>query len=218
MHVDYGYGKKPLDFQRRHFQNARLAATGGHIWFLGFRTLTFSKWFSGGHIGLLVSGPCRWHNFRSITRVCFGSSCACHLWLWAIAYWFSLMSLPEWPPCGGTEFFGFWTLNLVWFRIPSTNLTAYYWCVWVEVYWILAMSLWKWPSGSHIGFFWFPDSNLSLALNINSKLQQHNTCVLCTWVESCPFAAMSFSKWPPGGHMGFFLLFLDSVGGMFSGA
>ena len=32
------------------------------------------------------------------------------------------------------------------------------------------MSLSKWPPGSHIGFFWFPDSNFSLALNINSRL------------------------------------------------
>ena len=42
--------------------------------------------------------------------------------------------------------------------------------------------------------FWFPDSNFTLALNINFKLQRHN----------CWFSATSFSKWPPGGHIGFF--------------
>ena len=47
--------------------------------------------------------------------------------------------------------------------------------------------------------FWFPDSNFTLALNINFKLQRHNTYVGAYW-----FSATSFSKWPPGGHIRFF--------------
>ena len=37
MHVDGGHGQKPIDFQRCHFQNGRLAAI---LDFFGFRTLT----------------------------------------------------------------------------------------------------------------------------------------------------------------------------------
>ena len=47
--------------------------------------------------------------------------------------------------------------------------------------------------------FWFPDSNLTLTLNINFKLQRHNTYVYGAYW----FSATSFSKWPPGGHIRF---------------
>ena len=51
--------------------------------------------------------------------------------------------------------------------------------------------------------FWFPDSNFTLALNINFKLQRHNTYVY--GLEPFDFIiTTSFSKWPPGGHIGFF--------------
>ena len=67
-------------------------------------------------------------------------------------------------------------------------------------YWFSARSLSKWPPGGHIGFFWFPDSNFSLALNINSKLKWHNTYVLGAYW----FSAMLILKWPPGSHIGIF--------------
>ena len=51
-HNTYVYGQEPIDFHQRHFQNGRLAAI-----------LDFS-----------VSGPCRWHGFRSVSQVCFGIS------------------------------------------------------------------------------------------------------------------------------------------------
>ena len=47
---------------------------------------------------------------------------------------------------------------------------------WVGAYWFLVTSLSKWLPGGHIGFFGFR-TNFSLALNINSKLQWHNTYV-----------------------------------------
>ena len=49
--------------------------------------------------------------------------------------------------------------------------------------------------------FWFPESNFTLALNINFKLQRQN---LCIWVGAYWFSATSFPKLPPGGHIRFF--------------
>ena len=59
------------------------------------------------------------------------------------------------------------------------------------------MAAW-WP----YRIFWFLDSNFSLALNINSKLQWHNA--YCIWVKAYWFSVTSFSKWLPGGHIRFF--------------
>ena len=53
---------------------------------------------------------------------------------------------------------------------------AQYLYIWVGAYWFSVTSLSKWPPGGHIGFFGFW-TNFSLALNINSKLQCHNTYV-----------------------------------------
>ena len=60
------------------------------------------------------------------------------------------------------------------------------------------MAVW-WP----YWIFWFPDSNFSLAVNINSKLQWHNTYIYI-WVGAYWFSERTLSKWPPGGHIGFF--------------
>ena len=49
QHNTYVYGQEPIDFQQRHFQNGRLAVI-----------FDFS-----------VSGLCRWHDFRSVSQVCF---------------------------------------------------------------------------------------------------------------------------------------------------
>ena len=64
--------------------------------------------------------------------------------------------------------------------------------------------------------FWFPDSNFTLALNINFEYQTSAAQYLCIWVVAYWFSATSFSKWPPGGHIRF-LRFLDSVGDKVSG-
>ena len=48
---------------------------------------------------------------------------------------------------------------------------------------------------------WFPDSNFSLALNINSKLQLHYVCV--DGQEAYELSAESLSKCAPGRHIRF---------------
>ena len=98
-------------------------------------------------------------------------------------------------------FFGFQTLTLVWFLISTPNLSSTILCICVGAYWVSAMLISKWPPGSHIVFFWFPDSNFSLALNINSKLKWH---ILVYMGRSLLIFSTSLSKWLPGGHIGFF--------------
>ena len=49
--------------------------------------------------------------------------------------------------------------------------------------------------------FWLPDSNFTLAFNINSNTPAQYCCI---WVGAYWFSATSFSKWPPGSHVGFF--------------
>ena len=84
MHVDGGHRQKPIDFQRCHFQNGRLAAI---LEFFCFRTLTFFwLWISTS------------------------TSAAQYLCIWVGAYWFSATSFSKWPPGGHIRFFGFWTL------------------------------------------------------------------------------------------------------------
>ena len=53
-----------------------------------------------------------------------------------------------------------------------------------------------WPYWS----FWFPDSNFSLAFNINSKLLWQSTYIY--GLEPIDFQLIS--KWPPGSQIGFF--------------
>ena len=78
---------------------------------------------------------------------------------------------------------------------------AQYLYIWVGAYWFSVTSLSKWPPGGHIGFFGF-QTNFSLALNINSKFQWHNTYVY--GYEPIDFQWPHFSKWLPGGHIRFF--------------
>ena len=79
---------------------------------------------------------------------------------------------------------------------------AQYLYIWVGAYWFSVTSLSKWPPGIHIGFFGF-QTNFTLALNINSKLQWQSTYV-SIWVRAYWFSVASFSKWLPGGHIRFF--------------
>ena len=53
---------------------------------------------------------------------------------------------------------------------------AQYLCICVGAYWFSAMLISKWPPGGHIRFFCFR-TNISLGLNINSKLKWHNAFV-----------------------------------------
>ena len=97
---------------------------------------------------------------------------------------------------------GFWSISQVCFGISISNFICMLMVaigrrllIFIDV--TFKMAAWR-PYWN----FWFPDSNFTLALNINFKLQQHNT--LCIWVGDYWFSAMSFSKWPPGGHIRFF--------------
>ena len=48
--------------------------------------------------------------------------------------------------------------------------------------------------------FWFPASN---KFGFENVLQTSVAHYLCVWIEVCWFSAMSFSKWLPGGRIGF---------------
>ena len=68
------------------------------------------------------------------------TSCACHLWLLAEAYWFSVMSFSKW--------FLAWSVESLVSRFQTSVMHNL--CAWIEAYWFLAMSLPKWPPGSYI--------------------------------------------------------------------
>ena len=94
---------------------------------------------------------------------------ACWWWSLAEAYWFSVMLLSKWPPGSHIGFLGFQTLTLVWLWISTPNFSGT--ILMGRSLLIISdvnfkMAAW-WP----YWIFWFPDSNFSLALNINSKLQ-----------------------------------------------
>ena len=98
---------------------------------------------------------------------------------------------------------GFWSISQVCFGISILNFICMLMVAIGRSLLIFSdvtfkMAVW-WP----YWIFWFPDSNFTLALNINFKLQRHNT-KKCIWVGTYWFSATSFSKWPPGGHIGFF--------------
>ena len=157
---------------------------------------------------------CRRHGFRSISQVCFGIS---------ISYFICMLMVAI-------------SRSLLIFSYVTFKMAAW------QPYWM----------------FWFLDSNFTLALIINFKLQRHNTYVygyepfyfeqrhfqngrlaaildllvsrLCRWHgfrsvslvsfgisisnficmlivvigSSHWFSVTSLSKWPPGGHIGFF--------------
>ena len=153
MHIDGGHRQKPIDFQRRHFQNGRLAAildflvSGLQLYFgfeyqlqtsaaqylciwvgaYWFSATLFSKWPPGGLIRFSVSGLCRWHGFQSVSQVCFGISISNFICMLMVGIGRSLLIFSD-----------------------VTFKMAAWWPYWI---------------------FWFPDSNFSLALIINSKLK-----------------------------------------------
>ena len=87
------------------------------------------------------------------------------------------MSLSKWPPGGHIGFFGFQTLTLLWLWISTSNFSGALLMhmfrrllIFINVYFKMAARQPYW-------IFWFPDSNVSLALNINSKLKWPNTYI-----------------------------------------
>ena len=153
MHVDGGHRQKPIDFQRCQFQNGRLAAILNFLVSrlqLGYQLQTSGAqysciwvgtyWFSACRfqngrlvaiLNFLVSGLCRWHGFRSVSRVCFGISMPNFICMLMVIIGRSLLifsktatSLSKWPPGGHIGFFGFQTLTLVWLWISTPNLSG----------------------------------------------------------------------------------------------
>ena len=126
-----------------------------------------------------------------------------YLYICVEAYWFSVTSLSKWPPGGHIGFFCFQTLTLVWLWISTPNLSGTILMYMCRSILIFSNVNFKMAARQPYWNFWFPDSNFSLALNINCKLKWHNTYIyIC--VEAYWFSVTSLSKWPPGGHIGFF--------------
>ena len=124
---------------------------------------------------------CRRHGFWSISQVCFGISISNFICMLMVAIGRSLLifsnvtfKMAAWWPYW---IFWFQTLTLVWLWISTPNLSGtilMYMCrsllIFSNVYFKMAASQPYWN-------FWFPDSNFSLALNINCKLKWHNTYI-----------------------------------------
>ena len=159
MHVDGGHRQKPIDFQRCHFQNGRLAAI-----------LDFS-----------VSGLCRWQGFRDVSQVSFGISISNFICILTVVIGKSLLIFSEvtfkmaawWPYWiflfPASKFSLALNINS---KLSGTKLM--YMC---RSLLIFSNVNFKMAARQPYWNFWFPDSNFSLALNINCKLKWHNTYI-----------------------------------------
>ena len=85
----------------------------------------------GGYTGFTSSvcqsvhpSVCRQHGLRSISQICCGISISNFIHMLIVAYWFSVMSLPKWPPGGHLGFFGFRTLPLIWLWISTPKFSS----------------------------------------------------------------------------------------------
>ena len=207
MHVDGGHRQKPIDFQRRHFQNGRLAAildflVSRPLLYCGFEyqlqtsaaqylciwvgaywfsATPLSKWLPGGHIGFSVSRVGRRHGFRSISQVCFGISVSNLMYMLMVVIGRSLMIFND-VTFKMAAWQPYW---ISWFPDCNFNLALN---VNSKLQWHSIMYMgrsllifssvnFKMAAWQSYWIFWFPDSNFSLALNVNSKLQRHNTYV-----------------------------------------
>ena len=103
------------------------------------------------------------------------------------------------------NFFGFQTLTLVWLWISTPNLSGTILMYMCRSLLIFSNVNFKMAARQPYWNFWFPDSNFSLALNINCKLKWHNTYIyMGRSLLIFSDAVTSLSKWPPGVHIGFF--------------
>ena len=108
----------------------------------------------GGYTGFTSSvcqsvhpSVCRRHGLRSISQICCGISISNFIHMLIVAYWFSVMSLPKWPPGGHLGFFGFRTLPLIWLWISTPKFSS---TIFVHMGRSLLIYI-----GGHIGFFAF---------------------------------------------------------------
>ena len=90
---------------------------------------------------------------------------------------FLVTSLSKWPPGGHIGFFCFQTLTLVWLWISTPNLSCTILMYMCRSILIFSNVNFKMAARQPYWNFWFPDSNFSLALNINCKLKWHNTYI-----------------------------------------
>ena len=87
------------------------------------------------------------------------------------------MLISKWPPGSHIGIFGFRTLTLVWLWISTANFSGTILIYMGRSLIIFSDVTFKMASWRPYWIFWFPDSNFTLALNINFKLQWHNTYV-----------------------------------------
>ena len=125
------------------------------------------------------------------------------------------MSLSKWPPGGHIGFFGFRTLTLLWLWISTSNFSGtivmymgrsllIFSNVIIKMAWLAAIldfsvsGLCRWQGFRDVSqvCFGISISNFicMLMVVIGKKLKKLAYC----------FSARSLSKWPPGGHIGFF--------------
>ena len=124
---------------------------------------------------------------------------------------FSNIIFSKWPPGGHIGFFsfglcrwhGFRSVSQVCFGISISNFICMLMVVIGRRLLIFSNVTCKRAASRPYWIFLFPDSNFSLALNINSKLKWHNTYIYI-WVAAYWFSETSLSKWLPGGHIGYF--------------
>ena len=151
-------------------------------------------------------------SFDVYTRICFidpftqNASSLCHLYYppaqrsWRGVYWIHLVRPSVCPSVCRRH--GFRSISQVCFGISISNFICMLMVVIGRSLLIFSNVTFKMAAWRPYLIFLFPDSNFSLALNINFKLQRAH--YLCIWVGAYWFSARSFSKWPPGGHIRFF--------------
>ena len=206
MHLDGGHRQKPIDFQRRQFQNGRLAAMLV-FWFpdsnfnlalninsklqrhytyvygqdpIDFQLRHFQNGCLAAILDFSVSRLGRRHGFRSISQVCFGISvsnfrCMLMVVIGRSLLIFTAMSLSKWSPGSHIGFLGFQALTLIWPWISTPNFSGTILMYMDRSLLIFSDVNFKMAAWRPHWIFWFPESNFSLPLNINSKLQWHST-------------------------------------------
>ena len=134
---------------------------GGHIGFFGFRTLTL--------LWLLISTS----NFSGTILMYMGRS----LLIFSQFQNGRLAAILDFSVSGLCRWQGFRDVSQVCFRISISNFICMLMVVIGKSLLIFSEVTFKMAAWWKYWIFWFPDSNFSLALNINCKLKWHNTYI-----------------------------------------
>ena len=135
---------------------------GGHIGFFGFRTLTL--------LWLWISTS----NFRRTILMYMGRSLDFQQRHFQNG---RLAAILNFSVSGHSKWQGFRNVSQVCFWISISNFICMLMVVIGKCLLIFSEVTFKMAAWWPYWIFWFPDSNFSLALNINSKLKWHNTSV-----------------------------------------